>query len=76
MFAFLQDSAQPGALFQKADDPASKNDAWRKLHSDPLLAIRQQEQAALAKIKQNPVQMMMLKQQVSPGFWYFTFHWL
>ncbi|KAJ8567603.1 hypothetical protein K7X08_019811 [Anisodus acutangulus] len=32
-------ASTPGALFE--DKPQSSNDAWRKLHSDPLLMIRQ-----------------------------------
>ncbi|KAI3442229.1 Cir_N domain-containing protein [Psidium guajava] len=52
-------SATPGALFE--DKPHSANDAWRKLHSDPLLLIRQREQEALARIKNNPVQMAMIR---------------
>jgi len=54
----------PGALFE--EKPQSANDAWRKLHSDPLLMIRQREQEALAKIKNNPVKMAMIKKSVSP----------
>eukprot|EP00850_Spirogloea_muscicola_P013612 SM000093S24423 [mRNA] locus=s93:224777:226967:- [translate_table: standard] len=42
----------------------SANDVWRKLHSDPLLLIRQQEQAALAHIRSNPVKMDVIKKQV------------
>lgn len=57
-------SATPGALFE--DKPHSANDAWRKLHSDPLLLIRQREQEALARIKNNPVQMAMIRKSVSP----------
>ncbi|XP_065857115.1 uncharacterized protein [Euphorbia lathyris] len=49
----------PGALFE--DKPHSANDAWRKLHSDPLLLIRQREQEALARIKNNPVQMALIR---------------
>lgn len=52
----------PGALFE--DKPQSSNDAWRKLHSDPLLMIRQREQAALARVKNNPVQMAMIRKSV------------
>ncbi|XP_019440059.1 PREDICTED: pre-mRNA-splicing factor CWC25 homolog isoform X2 [Lupinus angustifolius] len=52
----------PGALFE--DKPQSANDAWRKLHSDPLLMIRQREQEALAKIKNNPIKMAMIKKSV------------
>lgn len=56
----------PGALFE--DKPQSANDAWRKLHSDPLLMIRQREQEALAKIKNNPVKMAMIRKSVSLSF--------
>ncbi|KAK1412381.1 hypothetical protein QVD17_33586 [Tagetes erecta] len=52
----------PGALFE--DKPQSANDAWRKLHSDPLLMIRQREQEALARVKNNPVQMAMIRKSV------------
>ena len=54
----------PGALFA-ADKPQSANDAWRKLHSDPLLMIKQREQEALSRIKNTPVQMAMIRKQVS-----------
>ncbi|PIN20900.1 hypothetical protein CDL12_06419 [Handroanthus impetiginosus] len=55
-------SAVPGALFE--DKPQSANDAWRKLHSDPLLLIRQKEQQALARVKNNPIQMAMIRKSV------------
>ncbi|XWS13102.1 hypothetical protein CRYUN_Cryun36dG0008800 [Craigia yunnanensis] len=57
-----QSSSVPGALFE--DKPHSANDAWRKLHSDPLLLIRQREQEALARIKNNPVQMAFIRKSV------------
>nr|GMD47446.1 pre-mRNA-splicing factor CWC25 homolog [Ipomoea batatas] len=61
--AFKQpQSSAPGALFE--DKPQSANDTWRKLHSDPLLLIRQREQDALARVKNNPVQMAMIKKSV------------
>ena len=63
-FEPVQVAAKPGALFAE-DKPASANDSWRKLHSDPLLLIRQQEQAAIAKIKSNPVKMAEIKKAVS-----------
>lgn len=55
-----QVAAKPGALFVE-EKPASANDSWRKLHSDPLFAIRQREQEAIAKIKSNPVKMAQIK---------------
>ncbi|GAV70270.1 Cir_N domain-containing protein/CWC25 domain-containing protein [Cephalotus follicularis] len=56
------ESSAPGALFE--DKPHSANDAWRKLHSDPLLLIRQREQEALARIKNNPVQMAIIRKSL------------
>ncbi|CAN6450572.1 unnamed protein product [Victoria cruziana] len=53
----------PGALFS-ADKPQSANDSWRKLHSDPLLLIRQKEQEALARIKNNPIKMDAIKRSM------------
>lgn len=58
-----QVAATPGALFVE-EKPASANDSWRKLHSDPLFLIRQQEQAAIARIKSNPVKMAEIKKDV------------
>ena len=58
-----QQSSVPGALFE--DKPHSSNDTWRKLHSDPLLLIRQREQEALARVKNNPIQMAMIRKSVS-----------
>ncbi|XP_064986679.1 uncharacterized protein LOC135668533 [Musa acuminata AAA Group] len=55
-------AAVPGALFE--DKPQSANDTWRKLHSDPLLLIRQREQEALARIKNNPIKMAMIQKSV------------
>lgn len=60
---FMQEAAVPGALFE--DKPHSANDTWRKLHSDPLLIIRQREQQALARVKNNPIQMAMIRKTVS-----------
>jgi len=56
-------AAVPGALFV-AEKPPSANDVWRKLHTDPLLMIRQREQEALAQIKNNPVKMEIIKKSV------------
>lgn len=56
-------AAVPGALFVD-EKPQSANDVWRKLHTDPLLMIRQREQEALAQIKNNPVKMEIIKQSV------------
>ncbi|RLM62130.1 hypothetical protein C2845_PM14G18050 [Panicum miliaceum] len=55
-------AAAPGSLFE--DKPQSANDTWRKLHSDPLLLIRQREQDAIARIKNNPIKMAEIKKSV------------
>ncbi|TKY72311.1 Pre-mRNA-splicing factor cwf25 [Spatholobus suberectus] len=60
--ASKEGASVPGALFE--EKPHSANDAWRKLHSDPLLMIRQREQEELAKIRNNPVKMAMIKKSV------------
>ncbi|KAG9151632.1 hypothetical protein Leryth_001937 [Lithospermum erythrorhizon] len=60
--ASAKEEQQPsglGALFE--EKPQSANDSWRKLHSDPLLLIRKREQEALAHVKNNPVQMAMIR---------------
>ena len=59
----MTQAAAPGALFE--DKPQSANDTWRKLHSDPLLLIRQREQDAIARIKNNPIKMAEIKKSVS-----------
>ncbi|GFZ03375.1 pre-mRNA splicing factor domain-containing protein [Actinidia rufa] len=58
-----QQPSVPGALFE--EKPQSANDAWRKLHSDPLLLIRQREQEALARVRNNPIQMAMIRKSPS-----------
>ncbi|KAM7270093.1 hypothetical protein ACFE04_029307 [Oxalis oulophora] len=57
-------AAAPGALFEDSNKPYNANDAWRKLHSDPLLLIRQREQEAVARVKNNPVKMAMIRKSV------------
>ncbi|KAK2652669.1 hypothetical protein Ddye_012525 [Dipteronia dyeriana] len=57
-----QQSSAPGALFE--DKPHSATDAWRKLHSDPLLLIRQREQEALSRVKNNPIKMAQIRKSV------------
>ncbi|KAI9160409.1 hypothetical protein LWI28_007831 [Acer negundo] len=57
-----QQSSAPGALFE--DKPHSATDAWRKLHSDPLLLIRQREQEALSRVKNNPIKMSQIRKSV------------
>ncbi|KAK9825013.1 hypothetical protein WJX74_000705 [Apatococcus lobatus] len=50
--------------FYSEDTPASANETWARLHSDPLFAIKQQEIAARKRIIQNPVQMDVIKERV------------
>ncbi|KAL2622499.1 hypothetical protein R1flu_002704 [Riccia fluitans] len=54
----------PGALFSAENNNISANDKWRKIHSDPLYLIKQQELAALERIRKNPVKMEMLANEV------------
>ncbi|GAB4823689.1 hypothetical protein N2152v2_010735 [Parachlorella kessleri] len=49
--------------FYAEDTPASANEVWQRLHSDPLFAIKQQEHAARKSIVANPVQMQAIKSQ-------------
>lgn len=51
--------------FYAEDTPIAANETWARLHSDPLFAIRQQEQSARKQVVANPLQMMRIKQQVS-----------
>ena len=50
--------------FYASENPASANEMWRRMHSDPLFAIKQRELAARKSIVANPVQMASIKQQV------------
>ncbi|KAL3154798.1 hypothetical protein ABBQ38_011342 [Trebouxia sp. C0009 RCD-2024] len=50
--------------FYSEDTPASANETWARLHSDPLFAIRQQEQTARKAIVANPVKMDHIKAEV------------
>lgn len=50
--------------FYAEDTPASANEMWQRLHTDPLFAIKQQEIAARKSIVTNPVQMDMIKKKV------------
>ncbi|ONM21391.1 CBF1-interacting co-repressor CIR N-terminal [Zea mays] len=59
-------AATPGALFE--DKPQSANDTWRKLHSDPLLLIRQRGQDAISRIKNNPIKMAEIKKSVKHAY--------
>lgn len=51
--------------FYSEDTPASANETWARLHSDPLFAIRQQEQTARKAIVANPVKMDHIKTEVA-----------
>ncbi|GMH39144.1 hypothetical protein BSKO_07042 [Bryopsis sp. KO-2023] len=50
--------------FYTEDTPKSANEAWARLNNDPLFMIKRQEQAALQKIRSNPVQMDAIKKDV------------
>ncbi|KAK9819174.1 hypothetical protein WJX81_003487 [Elliptochloris bilobata] len=51
--------------FYAEDTPASANELWSRLHSDPLFAIRQQEIAARRSVAKNPVKMDAIKREVA-----------
>lgn len=50
--------------FYAEDTPVAANETWARLHSDPLFAIRQQEQSARKQVVANPAQMQAIKKQV------------
>ena len=43
----------------------SANERWARLHADPLLAMKQKELAALKRVRDNPVTMAKLRDEVS-----------
>lgn len=43
---------------------AEKNEAWARLHNDPLLAMRQAEQSAIQHVRNNPARMQALRDEV------------
>lgn len=55
--------------FLAASTPVSQNEQWARMTNDPLLAIKQQEQEALKRVKQNPIKMQQILKEVSywPG---------
>jgi len=50
--------------FYVDDTPHSANEAWARLNNDPLMMIKRQEQEAIKRIRQNPVQMERIKKEV------------
>lgn len=44
--------------------PTSQNEQWARMTNDPLLAIKQQEQEALKRVKQNPIKMQQILKEV------------
>ncbi|GJP53867.1 hypothetical protein CLOM_g12991 [Closterium sp. NIES-68] len=61
---FAADGSGCGGGEEEAGPVAvSANEMWRRLHSDPLVMIRQREQEALARIRNNPVKMGMIRAQ-------------
>ena len=66
-----QDRAQePGVgretlpSFYQEDTPASANEMWQRLHTDPLFVMKQQELMARRSIVSNPVKMDAIKNRV------------
>jgi hypothetical protein len=50
--------------FMAAGAPTSQNEQWARMTNDPLLAIKQQEQEALKRVKHNPVKMQQILKEV------------
>ena len=50
--------------FYTNDTPASANEMWQRLHTDPLFAMKQQELVMRRQILANPVQMEAIKAKV------------
>jgi hypothetical protein len=53
--------------FMAAGAPTSQNEQWARITNDPLLAIKQQEQEALKRVKHNPVKMQQILKEVRKG---------
>jgi hypothetical protein len=51
--------------FMASGAPTSQNEQWARMTNDPLLAIKQQEQEALKRVKHNPVKMQQILKEVS-----------
>lgn len=64
--------------FYAEDTPVAANEVWQRLHSDPLFAIKQQEQAARKAIVANPVKMQAIKSQVGGRvcWWWWVGGWV
>lgn len=50
--------------FLAAGAPTSQNEQWARMTNDPLLAIKQQEQEALKRVKHNPIKMQQILKEV------------
>jgi len=50
--------------FMAAGAPTSQNEQWARMTNDPLLAIKQQEQEALKRVKHNPIKMQQILKEV------------
>jgi hypothetical protein len=50
--------------FMATGAPTSQNEQWARMTNDPLLAIKQQEQEALKRVKQNPIKMQQILKEV------------
>lgn len=51
--------------FYTAATPAAQNEMWQRMTNDPLVAIKQQEKAALERLRSNPVVMNRIKAEVA-----------
>jgi len=57
-----EDFSTPG-LFQNKPQ-SSANDSWNRLREDPLLSIKRQEQTIRDNIRNNPVEMKLIKDKL------------
>ncbi|GAX83794.1 hypothetical protein CEUSTIGMA_g11219.t1 [Chlamydomonas eustigma] len=60
-----QTSALPS--FMTNATPASQNEAWARLNNDPLLMIKKRQADQLKSIRDNPIKMQQIIQEVQAG---------
>ncbi|CAM9797165.1 unnamed protein product, partial [Phaeothamnion confervicola] len=57
----LTEGGEPGCMFLAARPANSANEAFRRLHEDPLLVMRRAERDATAAVVANPVRMQRIQ---------------
>jgi hypothetical protein len=61
----ISNQSKAVAAHFQAPKPASANEAFTRLHEDPLLAIKKKQQEARNHVLKNPRKMQMLQEQIS-----------